>query len=122
MSDYICNAVITSADISNGERGFLDCWINLDYGGSGQGYGGFTLYLPKSFSHHKTESLAGHFIYRVMEIAGVTEWDKLKGKTIRVKKVDEWGAILALGHIVKNDWFSAADDFKAWREMQKEAK
>lgn len=107
----IVNAVIEGAEISTGERGFLDCWLTLDYGGTGQGFGGYVLYLPKSWEHHKLESVAGHFIFRVMEIAGVEKFSDLKGRTIRVKKTDHWGAIIAIGHIVKDDWFNPKADF-----------
>jgi hypothetical protein len=110
----IKNAVIESTSISCGDRGFLDCWLHLDYGGSGQGFGGYSLYLPKSWRHHKLESPAGHYIFRVMEIAGVTEWDNLKGKTIRVKATHT--GVHAIGHIVKDDWFCPRDDFKALHE------
>lgn len=109
------NAVIESASITCGDRGFLDCWLSLDYGGTGQGFGGYVLYLPKSFAHHKLESVAGHFIYRVMEIAGVTAWDKLKGKTIRVKA--ENSGVRAIGHIVRDDWFSPSEDFAALKDQ-----
>jgi len=110
MSETIIqNAIITSAEITCGDRGFLDAWLQLDYGGAGQGFGGYVLYLPKSWTHHKIESAAGHFIFRVMEIAGVTDWSKLKGKTIRGR--GNHGGIEAIGHIVKDDWFCPKDDF-----------
>lgn len=105
----IKNAVISSAKITFKERGILDAWIFLDYGDSGQGFGGYALYLPKSFEHHKIESVAGHFIYRIMEIAGVEEWEDLPGKTIRVKA--DHGGIESIGHIVKDDWFCPKTDF-----------
>jgi hypothetical protein len=103
------NAVIEAASITIAERGFLDAWLTLDYGGSGQGFGGWTLYLPKSWDHHRLESPAGHFIFRVMQIAGVERWEDLKGKTIRVKA--EHSGVRAIGHIVKDDWFCPSDDF-----------
>lgn len=102
------NAVITSAKLTCGDRGFLDCWLNLDYGGAGQAFGGYVLYLPKSFANHELMSCAGHFVFRVMEVAGVTDWEDLKGKTIRVKA--DHSHVEAIGHIVKNDWFCPSRD------------
>lgn len=109
MEKEIKNAVITSAILEFGDRGFLNSWIQLDYGGTSQGFGGYVLYLPKSFMHHSLESVAGHFIFRVMEIAGVDRWDKLVGKTIRVS-CDNC-SIDGIGHIIKDDWFFPSKDF-----------
>jgi len=107
----IKNAIIESAILDIGDRGFLQGWIHLDYGDSGhQGFGGIVLYLPKSFDHHSIESPAGHWIYRIMEIAGVHQWNELNGKTIRVK--GDRTHIQAIGHIVKDDWFDPEEDFK----------
>lgn len=63
------NAVILSATIHT-ESGCLDFALELDYGGWCQGFGGYALYLPKGYTHHALNSPAGHFIYRVMEVAG----------------------------------------------------
>ena len=109
----ILNAVIERVSIANDDHGCLSAWISLDFGDSShQGFGGYALYLPKSFTHHKLESMAGHFIYRAMQIADVDEWSKLKGKTIRVKKQDHFSTIQSIGHIVKDDWFNPSEDFK----------
>ena len=117
--EVIENAVIEKAVIDIGDRGFLTVWLMLDYGGSGQGFGGYTLYLPKSFTHHeKNSGYAGHFLYRVMKVAGVGQWDQLVGKTIRVKKTERFGSIKAIGHIIKDDWFSPELDLS---ENEKDA-
>ena len=107
----IKNAVIKSARIDIEDHGLLTAWLDLDYGGTCQGFGGWSLYLPKSFAHHKMESVAGHFLYRLMEVAGVGRWDQLSGKTVRVKA--SHSGVQAIGHIVKDDWFCPRDDFSA---------
>lgn len=117
MSIEIINAVIESATIQNDDHGLLSAWLMLDYGGNGQGFGGYALYLPKSFTHSTNQkNYAGHFIWRCMEIADVSEWSKLPGKTIRVKKEDAWDStVLAIGHIIKDDWFDPKVDFEAMK-------
>ena len=107
----IKNAVIVGAEITFSEREILEAWVHLEYGGgTHQNFGGYALYLPKEFTHHNVLSCAGHFIYRTMKIAGVEDWSKLKGKTIRVKGT--YGKIHAIGHIINDDWFCPSDDFK----------
>src|SRR3954464_16039866 len=98
------NAVIKTARITNDDHGLLTAWLDLDYGGSGQGFGGYLLYLPSDWKNHKQQAnYAGHFIYRVLQIAEVDDWAKLKGRTVRVKA--EHSRVQAIGHIVKDDWF-----------------
>ena len=104
------NAIIKNARLTSDDHGLLSVWLDLDYGGSGQSFGGWSLYLPKSFLHHTLESVAGHFIWRIMEIAGVIEWKDLPGKCIRVKA--DWEHVESVGHIIKDDWFTPREDFK----------
>jgi hypothetical protein len=111
MQKEIKNAIISAVNITTEDRGVLDCWLHLDYSGSGRGFGGYALYLPKDFTHHKDKgNIAGHHIYRCMEIAGVTKWDNMKGKSIRV--CIENGIISGIGHIIKDDWYYPSVEFK----------
>jgi hypothetical protein len=112
--EVIKNAIIESTTLDDGDRGLLTAWLHLDYGGTCQGFGGHALYVPKSYTHHGGKNYAGHWIYRCMQVAGVSSWDKLKGKTIRVKLTSDnlGGKIIAIGHIVKDDWFNPEIEFK----------
>jgi hypothetical protein len=115
----IQNAIIESVRIDNDDHGLLSAWLMLDYGGSGQGFGGYTLYLPKNFTHSTNQkNYAGHFIWRCMEVGGVAEWNQLRGKTIRVKKTAILGPIEAIGHIVKEDWFDPKLEFAQLENRQ----
>ncbi|MDR2049738.1 MAG: hypothetical protein LBP69_09825 [Treponema sp.] len=114
----IKNAVITGAEMSNQDHGVLTGWLSLDYGGEGQAFGGLALYLPKSFTHHRIDSFAGHWIFRVMEIAGVARWEDLAGKAIRVKATNT--KVCEIGHIVKDDWFNPEKDFAPYIRREEE--
>lgn len=121
MRDGIQNAIISNVTLDDADRGFLTAWLHLDYGGSGQGFGGYSLYLPSSFEHSENPgNFAGHFIWRCMEIGGVTDWSRLPGKTVRVRIED--GMAKAIGHIVKEDWFDPEVDFNSMKESFNEAR
>lgn len=105
------NAIIESASLTTGERGLLTSYLTLDYGGAGQGFGGYVLYLPKTWTHHNpSDPFCGHWIFRIMELAGVDDWAKLKSKTIRVRA--SHCKVHAIGHIVKDDWFDPSVEFE----------
>lgn len=105
------NAIISGVDFFINDKGILDLYLYLDYGGSGQAFGGYALYLPKSYHHHSLKSLAGHFIYRCLQIAGVERWNDLEGRSIRVQQDD--CQVYAIGHIIKDDWFCPKKDFES---------
>lgn len=108
------NAIIESARIDTGDRGLLTAWLHITYGSAAaQGFGGYALYLPKDYVHTGGVNYAGLFIFRVMQIAGVSDWSHLAGKTIRV--IGNQGGIEQIGHIVKEDWFNPKAEFEVLR-------
>lgn len=104
----IKNAIIKSATLSNADHGCLSAWIHLDFGVVSQGFGGLRLYVPNDYP--SKNSPAGHFIWRAMEIAEVSDWSQLVGRPVRVKS--DSGKVYAIGHIIKDDWFNPSEDFK----------
>lgn len=106
MRDGVCNAVIESTRLDIEDHDCLCAWLFLDYGGSGQGFGGHILAMSKNFTHHDPEregAFCGAYLRRILEVAGVTRWDALPGRTLRARIED--GLVVGIGHIVKDDWF-----------------
>ena len=105
----IRNAIVESSRIEIEDHGMLTVWLFMDYGDSGhQGFGGYALYLPSDFKHHSKTSHAGHWIFRCLEMCGVTDWSQVRGKTVRCRI--EQGKIEAIGHIVENKWFCPEEE------------
>lgn len=108
MSDkQIKNAIIESAHITC--EGILTVWLQLDYGNSCQGFGGYALYLPDSrVLPPDKRDCGGQFILRCMEIARVNSWKDMKGRCIRVLADDT--KVYAIGHILEEEWFNPSED------------
>jgi hypothetical protein len=102
------NAIIRSATLSNSDHGCLSSFLNLDFGDEGQGFGGYRLYAPSG------SDATGLWVWRCMECAGVSEWSKLPGQTIRTK--GDYSRIEAIGHIVKDIWFYPQAEFESLRK------
>lgn len=121
---YEQNALIERVSIDT-ER-CLSAWLTLDYGGSGQGFGGYVLFAPPHDEESRNDpkrylgNYAGAFIHRCIEIGGVIRWEDLPGKTIRVRHETPYGRILAIGHIIKDDWFNPEEEFAHIRYMMQE--
>lgn len=109
----IKNAIIKSMTMSTADHGVLSSFINLDFGGTGQGFGGYALHNP----HRAGPNYAGHFIWRCLEIAGVSEWADLVGRPVRAKA--EPNRVHAIGHILLDKWFDPAKEFENIEEVYK---
>lgn len=107
------NAIIESVSLKI-ERGFvLSSYVHINDGDFNQGFGGYGLYLTASAKYHDKKSYAGHWIGRVLQMAGVDDWEELKGRSIRIKREDESfnAKIIAIGHIIKDEWFCPQEEF-----------
>ena len=104
------NAIIKSATIVNNDHGLLSSWLTLDYGGVQQAFGGWSLYFPEP-SLADQNNTAGIWLWRCLEVAGVTEWSQLPGVAIRARCDDD--EVYAIGHIIKDIWFELRVEFLA---------
>ena len=87
------NAKITGTELGGDERG-PSFWLYLDYGGSGQGFGGYR--LGGEFTHY--------VIMGILDTLEIARWEDLKGKPCRAKIED--GTIVSVGHYLKDQWFT----------------
>jgi hypothetical protein len=100
------NAVITDAVIGINDAGFLEAWITLKYSPTSQVFS-CVLYTPMRGTNEK--NYAGHFIHRILEVAGAREWEQLKGKAVRAK--GDHTHVEAVGHIIENVWLDLGEEF-----------
>lgn len=112
----IKNAIITDWKITNDYHSCLSMWVYLDYGGAGQGFGGYSLGNKQSEFVPNGGNYCAHFIAKVMECAGVECLSQPKGKTLRVQA--EHNKVHAIGHIIENKWFNPSEDFSKKRGAQ----
>jgi hypothetical protein len=87
-------AKIESTSLGTEDHGIFTCWLHVNYGGSGQGIGGYSLDGPSGDGYGRVGSAEGmNFIMRLMDACGVDDWKKLPGRTVYVlKDSDKWGA------------------------------
>jgi hypothetical protein len=113
MSQETLNARIESTSLGTADVGLLTAWLYLDFGGSGgQGFGGYYLDAYAAETDGRAPSPAcGLFIQRVLETVGVDRWEKLAGQHVRVR--GDRDKLVAIGHILKNEWFYPAEELKA---------
>lgn len=104
------NAIIKSTSLSIEDHGVLSAWLHLDYGGSGQGFGGYMLAPLELKRAEATLNFAGIFIARTLQIVGVGKWENLAGKTIRVRI--EGGLAREIGHFINDEWFNPREVFE----------
>lgn len=106
------NAVIKSTALGY-DGSILSAWLHLEYGGSGQGFGGYGLDAPPPPDNRQAgrqpHAVAGFFIQRVLEVVGVRKWEDLTGKHVRVRC--EHSKLHAIGHILEDNWFEPGVEF-----------
>lgn len=107
------NALIKGVDISMEDHGCITLSIMLAGDGWGCVFGGYCLghgYLgAKEFDGYRKgmESIA-----RIMDVVGVSRFNDMKGKYVRVATKGWGSSIKIIGNIVKDKWFDIDSFFK----------
>ena len=100
-----CNGKIASTTLGIEDHSILTFFVHLEFDGCGQGLGGYAL----DHRDRETRKLIGHgsglvAIRRILEVVGVSNWEDLKGKLVRVRH-DGIGSKPIIGHILEDRWF-----------------
>jgi len=107
MTREIKNARIQSTMLGYEDHGILTCFLYLEYGGSGQGFGGYAL---DAYVKEAKERIAGayglRFITSVLKVVGVTQWEDLPGKHIRADS--DHTKVYRIGNLLRDEWFDPA--------------
>jgi hypothetical protein len=90
-------AKIESTNLGYEDHAILTAMLFVDYGGSGQGVGGYSLDEPirdgDRFVGRRGTDFGMEFVARIIRACGVDTWEKVKGRTIYVlKDGDGWDA------------------------------
>ncbi len=104
------NALITGTRLGClNDRGIMTFWITLDYGNSGQDFGGYCLDSYNKDRQERVQSvLTSDLIYNLLLVLGKDSWEDLKGTHVRamLDKDGLAGKVIGLAHIIKDKEFN----------------
>lgn len=100
-------AKITDTMLGYEGHGILTCVLTVDYGGSAQGIGMYSLDEPvrdenDTFLRRQGTAFGAEFIARIIKACGVDTWEQVKGRTIYVlldlsEDAPSWGTSNVIG-------------------------
>lgn len=113
MNPEIRNAVIKSTMLGYEDHGIFSCMLYLDYGGSGQGFGGYGLDTYDNKTKKRKGTAYGlAFIAKILDTLEIEKWEDLPNTHCRADAT--FGKINGIGHILKDQWFYPETDLKAY--------
>lgn len=105
------NAKIESTFLGVDDHGIMTFWLNLDYGGSGQGAGGWCLdEYKKKIDKRGGGARSMELIMRILSTVGVDTWEELPGKYIKAKC--DMGKVYGICSALGDKWLMFDDFFK----------
>jgi len=110
----ILNARIIKTHLGYEDHGMLTFVLELKFEGYHCGFGTYCL-LGKSGNNledMKQNSFGMHLLKGVLNVVGVTNWEDLTGKYIRVET--DGTTIQKIGHIVEDKWLDPALVASEW--------
>jgi hypothetical protein len=93
---YAKLAKVTDAWCGLNERGFFDCWVFLDYGGSAQGFGGYCLSRYDKAKDRQVGTACGlDYVLGILRAFGASKVEDLKGRfAYALFEDDSWNSMV----------------------------
>ena len=112
----ILNAQITDIYLGYEDHGILTFGISLNIAdGTNCVFGGYALdEYDKETEKRYCPAYSMELITRIMKTVGVSRWEDLKGKYIRVVSNGRSSIIKKIGNLMKNEWFDIDAFFKEY--------
>ena len=108
MEGTIRNAKISGTRLGYEDHGIVTAIVDLNYGGSGQDFGLYSLSeYDKEHDRQKGTAFGMEFIIRTLDVVGAETWEELKGRYVRVQAT--MNKVISIGNIVEDKWFTPAD-------------
>lgn len=119
--ETIENARIKKVSITMEDHGCLTFWLTLEGHFWGCGYGGYCIghgYLgAETFIAENGSGLVA--MMKIMDTVGVSHWEDLEGKFVRVKTEGTCGArITTIGNVIEDKWFDIDEFFKDYAKEE----
>ncbi|HEL1668972.1 TPA: hypothetical protein U1157_001208 [Streptococcus suis] len=120
MNKTIENVKITKTFLGREDHGILTCYLTVEGYGFGVSIGGYCL---DKYDERKKKRVAFYksfeLIDRILEVVGVSTWEDLPGKHIRIES-DGFGCrVMKIGNLIKDDWLDFDTFFKEETDGQK---
>lgn len=114
-------AMIKSTMLGYEDHGIFTSLLSLDMGGSGVGFGQYTLDEPEDREDHRNHRRVGtayglDFIIRTLETVGVSEWEQVKGSRVLALFLEEWGPCKGIANLMdESRIFIPSEHFEQWK-------
>src|SRR5687768_4557398 len=97
------NAIIRRVEIGFEDHGIFTLMVHLDYGGAGQGFGGFAgdVY-DKAKNRRVGVAFGAEIIMRLLALVGVSYVHELTGRSVRA--LHTHSEVVALGNYLTDKW------------------
>ncbi len=112
MKDEVRNARISNVSLTMEDHGVLCYFLTLEMNGAGCSYGGYVIgkgYLDAD--EFEGFSKGTEALMRIMDVVGVSRWEDLKGKYVRIVDPGWGGVVNKIGNIIRDKWFDQKDFF-----------